>query len=160
MFIPVEESICKMTCNVELLPGQENTIGLKAITFIDEVFYFRQHTHLSVYIWKVSIEKEREGIEIHFRLLPSLWHYLGWHLLSDSWAPGLYRFIPTFSSSSLRTTMIYQGLTVKHDVKLFSWTILLNLLDNLLQKVLFYSHLWMRGVGLKETILDSALHSC
>lgn len=57
-FIILVENIWKkMTCDMGLLLGQENTRGLKEIIFIDNIFYFRQLPRLSLYIWKVPFEK-------------------------------------------------------------------------------------------------------
>lgn len=50
----------KMTYNAEFLLGQENTRGIKETTFIDHILYFRKLTQLSLYIWKISAERERE----------------------------------------------------------------------------------------------------
>lgn len=50
-----------MTCNAGLVCGQEDTRGLREITFIGHILYFRQLTQLSLDIWKVSAEKRGVG---------------------------------------------------------------------------------------------------
>lgn len=38
-----------MTCDLGLLLEQENTRGIKEMTFIDNIFYFRQLPQLSMF---------------------------------------------------------------------------------------------------------------
>lgn len=64
---PAEGIWEKTVSNAGLVLGQEDTRGLREITFIGHILYFRQLTQPSLYIWRASAEKGVAGSLCGFR---------------------------------------------------------------------------------------------